>query len=273
MDLKGNVIWNKDFGNMDKRASFGEGSSPVLYKDRVFIMWDHEGPSYLFALDKKTGKEIWKVERDEPSSWSSPFIVEHEGRLQVIASATTAVRSYDFETGDPIWKASGLTYNVIPMPVYLDGMVIVMSGFRGNAAMAIRLKGAKGDITDTDSIVWKLERDAPYTPSPLLYENTLYFLKTNSSVMTSIDARTGKEIIGRQRLEGLGTVYSSPVGANGNVYITDRDGNTLVIRHSKEFEVVATNSLDDGFDASAAIVDNEIFLRGQKNLYCISEQN
>jgi outer membrane protein assembly factor BamB len=111
----------------------------------------------------------------------------------------------------------------------------------------------------------------PYTPSPLLYGESLYFLKRNSAVLSTLNAKTGVALYGTQRLEGVGDVYSSPVGANGRVYITDRDGNTLVIRHGSEFEILASNSLDDGFDASAAIVDDEIFLRGKKHLYCISE--
>jgi outer membrane protein assembly factor BamB len=137
--------------------------------------------------------------------------------------------------------------------------------------MAIRLNDAHGDITDSGAIAWKLGRDTPYTPSPLLYEDTLYFLKSNSSVLSSLNGRNGEMIISNQRLEGLGSVYASPVGAGGNVYITDRDGNTAVIRHSRQFEVLAVNSLDDGFDASAAIVEDEIFLRGQRNLYCIAD--
>ena len=130
------------------------------------------------------------------------------------------------------------------------------------------------DIYMTDNaILWSLDRDTPYTPSPLLYEETLYFLKSNSSILSCFNARTGEEYYRQQRLEGIGTVYSSPVGAAGRVYITDREGNTLVIRHGPQFEVLASNSLDDGFDASPAIVDDHIYLRGQQNLYCIAEED
>ena len=271
LDMDGNLIWEKDFGDMAKRRSFGEGSSPVLHEDKIFVLWDHQGPSFLYALDKATGEEIWKVSRDEITSWSTPYIVESNGKHQIVTNATEQVRSYDAATGELIWHTGGMTLNPIPSPVSVDGMVFVMSGFRGNLLLAIRLADAKGDITDSEAIVWKLDRDTPYTPSPLLYDETLYFFKTNSGILSSFDAKTGKELISRQRLDGMGTIYSSPVGVNGRVYISDRDGNTLVIKHGPEFEVIASNSLDDGFDASMAVVGNVIYMRGQKNLYCIAE--
>jgi outer membrane protein assembly factor BamB len=271
LDMDGNLIWERDFGDMTKRRSFGEGSSPVLHEDKIFVLWDHQGPSFLYALDKATGKDIWKVSRDEITSWTTPYIVESNGKHQVVTSATEQVRSYDAETGELIWHTGGMTVNPIPSPVSVDGLVFVMSGFRGNALLAIRLADAKGDITDTDAIVWKLERDTPYAPSPLLYDDTLYFLKTNSAILSSFNAKKGQELIGRERLDGMGTVYSSPVGVNGRVYISDRDGNTLVIKHGPTFEVIASNTLDDGFDASMAVVGDEIYMRGHKNLYCIAK--
>jgi outer membrane protein assembly factor BamB len=269
LDMEGNLIWERDLGDMQKRREFGEGSTPVLYGEKVFIQWDHEGPSFLFALDKATGKDVWKVSRDEISSWSTPLVVEHDAAPQIVTSATGQVAGYHADTGRLLWHTTGMTDNVIPTPVTLDGLVFAMSGFRGNALRAIRLAGAEGDITGTDAVVWSLDRDTPYAPSPLLYEETLYFVKTNRAVLSSFDARTGKEHYGQQRLEGLGTIYSSPVGVAGRVYVTDRDGNTTVIRHGPEFAVLATNTLDDGFDASMAVVGDEILLRGQEHLYCI----
>jgi len=270
LDMDGNVVWEKDFGDMTKRMSFGEGSSPVLHEDKIIVLWDHQGPSFLYALDKATGEEIWKVSRDEITSWTTPFIVEHNGKHQVVTSATNEVRSYDAATGELIWHTSGLTLNTIPSPVATDGMMLVTSGFRGNALLAIRLADAKGDLADSDAIVWKLGKDTPYAPSPLLYDDTLYFFKSNSAILSSFNAKTGQEYYRVQRLDGMGTIYSSPVGVNGRVYVSDRDGNTMVIRHGPKFEVLATNSLDDGFDASMAVVGDEIFLRGRENLYCIA---
>ena len=272
LDMDGNVAWERDFGDMTKKMAFGEGSSPALFGDKIVILWDHEGPSFIVAVDKTTGKDIWKVDREEQTSWSTPHIVENGGIHQVITNATSRIRSYDLEDGRLIWEASGMTANALPTPVTLDGIAILMSGFRGNSLLAIRLKDAQGDISDSEAILWRLDRDTPYTPSPLLYEETLYFLKSNSNILSSFNAKTGEEYYGQQRLEGIGTVYSSPVGAAGRVYITDREGSTLVIRHGQQFEVLATNSLDDGFDASPAIVDDHIYLRGHQNLYCIVKE-
>ncbi len=271
LDMSGSVEWERDFGEMNKHNSFGEGSSPALHGDRILVQWDHEGPSYLFALDKRTGEEIWKVPRDEGTSWSTPKVVEHDGIEQVLTSASGRVRSYDLRDGSLIWECEGLGRNVIPTPVVIDDFAIVTSGHRQPALLAVRLDQAKGNITGSEAIAWSLSRDTPYTPSPLLYEDYLYFLKRNSGILFNLNAKTGAAFYENQRLEGIGDVYSSPVGVSGRVYITDRDGNTLVIRHGPEFEILATNSLDEGFDASAAIVDDEIFLRGQKHLYCISE--
>ena len=159
--------------------------------------------------------------------------------------------------------------NAIPSPVAADGMVIVTSGFRGNTLKAIRLADARGDLTSTRAVAWTLDRNTPYVPSPLLYHGILYILKTNSGILSAFDAKSGKPHYQVQRLEGLGEVFSSPVGASGRVYITGRDGVTLVIRNSPRYEVLAKNVLDDGVDASPALVDGNIYMRGYRSLYSI----
>jgi outer membrane protein assembly factor BamB len=151
-------------------------------------------------------------------------------------------------------------------------MVFVMSGFRGNNLKAIRLAGAQGDLSKSGAIVWSLDRDTPYVPSPLLYDDILYFLKTNSGILSAFDAKSGKPHYQLQRLDGVPNVFASPVGANGRVYLPGREGVTLVIKHGPTFEVLAKNKLDDGFDASPALVDNEMYLRGYEYLYSIGEQ-
>ena len=269
-DMEGNLQWEKDFGDMTIRRSFGEGSSPTLYGEVIVINWDHEGDSFIIALDKRTGEKLWKVDRDEITSWSTPIAVEHDGKPQVIVSATHRTRSYDLATGDVIWECGGMTHNTIPSPVTANGMVYVTSGFRGNALQAIQLAAAKGDISSSESVVWEHDRDTPYVPSPLLYDDMLYFLKHNKGILSCFSARTGEAYYGPQRLQGLTEVYASPVGASNRVYLADRDGAILVIKHGPKFEVLTKNMLDDGFDASPAIVDNEIYLRGRKYLYCIA---
>ncbi len=270
LDMEGRLQWQKDLGDMTTKRAFGEGSSPVLHDDSIVVNWDHEGDSFVVALDKGTGDEVWRAERDEVTSWATPLVVTHEGRPQVVVNASGKVRSYDLATGRQIWETAGMTANVIPSPVAGDGVVFVTSGFRGNALLAIRLADAKGDITGSGAILWQHGRDTPYVPSPLLYRDSLYFLKSNSGILSCFDAKTGRRHY-QQRLAGVRNVYASPVGANGRVYVAGRQGKVVVIEAGPEFRLLATNSLEDDFDASPAIVDDEIYLRGAKHLYCVAK--
>ena len=269
-DLAGTPLWDRDFGDMSIRMGFGEGASPAIYGDSVVLVWDHQGQSFIAALDKMTGDERWRTERDEITSWTTPLIVEHEGRTQVVTSATDRVRSYDFETGRLIWEGEGVTLNAIPTPVTADGIVYLMGGYRGSQLYAVDLAKARGDIVGTDAVVWSLDRDTPYVPSPVLHAGILYFIKSNSGVLSAYDAATGRKIYGPERLPGVRDVYASPVVAGDRLYITSRDGTTLVVESGAALRVVATNTLDDDIDASAAVVDGEIYLRGQRYLYCIA---
>ncbi len=272
LDMQGKVIWQKRFGKMQTRNAFGEGSSPALHGDTIVVNWDHEGQSFIVALDKETGKQRWKVDRDERTSWATPLVVIVGGTPQVVTSATSRIRSYDLKTGKLVWQCGGMTTNVIPSPVCGNDLVYAMSGYRGSALLAIRYADAKGDITDSDAVAWKYDGPGtPYAPSPLLYGDTLYFLDRNRSLLSCFNAKTFKENYTRQRLEGMVGGYVSPVGASDRVYVLDRSGKMAVIRRGPEFELLATNALDDRFTASPAIVGKEIYLRGGRNLYCIAE--
>ncbi len=269
-DLDGKELWNRDFGDMRTRLGFGEGSSPALHGDRVFVIWDHEDDSFIVALDKNSGEEIWRRDRDEMSAWTTPLVVEHGGRTQVITSATNRVRAYDAETGAPIWDTTGMTLNAIPSPVYSDGVVYLTSGFRGSKLLAVRLDGAAGDITGTDQVVWSVDRDTPYVPSPLLHDGVIYFTKVNRGILSAYDAKTGEALYANQRLGAVRNIYASPVAVGDRVYFASRDGEFLVAKTGPTFEVLAESELDDRFDASPAIVGDEIYLRGRSNLYCIA---
>jgi len=270
-DMNGTLVWQKDLGDKTMRNEFGEGSTPALHGNRLVVVWDHfvPGASFVITLDKATGREIWRAKRDEIDTWATPLVIEIGGRAQVIVNGMNRIRSYDLETGTLVWEAPGTTMNPIPSPVQANGMVFVMSGFRGNNLKAIRLADAKGDLTGSKAIAWEINRDTPYVPSPLLYDGILYFLKTNSGILSAFDAQTGKPHYQAQRLAELGEVFSSPVGAQGRVYITGRDGVTLVLRNSPKYEVLAKNTLDDGFDASPALVGSDMYMRGYKFLYAI----
>jgi len=271
LDAAGKVLWEKDLGDMTVKLSFGEGSSPALAGDRLFVQWDHEGDSFIVALDRKTGRELWRQKRDERTSWATPLVVEHAGRTQVVTSATSRVRSYDAATGELVWETPGMTQNTIPTPVHTDGLVILTSGFRGNALLAVKLAEAKGDLAASPAVAWRLDRDTPYVPSPLLYGDELYFLKGNNGLLSAFNARTGERLYGPERLEGVPNVYASPVGAAGRIYVAGREGATAVVQRGPAFKVLAVNTLDDGFDASPVAVDGELYLRGQRHLYRISE--
>jgi outer membrane protein assembly factor BamB len=271
-DMDGTLLWETDLGDKKMRNEFGEGSTPALHGNTLVIVWDHlGGDSFIVAIDKRNGKELWRQPREEIDTWATPLVVEVNGRPQVIVPAMKRIRSYDLETGRIVWESDGLTMNAIPSPLYSDGLVFLMSGFRGNDLKAIRVADAKGNIDGTDAIVWTMDRDTPYVPSPVLVDGILYFLKSNSGILTAVDARTGKPHYQNQRLEGVPNVFASPVAAQGRVYVPGREGTTLVIRSGSTYEVLASNVLDDAFDASPALVENEIYLRGQKYLYSIAE--
>jgi outer membrane protein assembly factor BamB len=268
-DLNGKLIWEKDLGvKMQMRLQFGEGAAPALDKDRMYLTYDHEGGSFFVALDKRTGKELWRAERDEPSSWSTPLVIEHAGRPQVIVSATRKVRSYDGETGKLIWECEGLGSNVIPAPVYQDGVVFVMSGHRDPKLMAIKL-GKEGDLSGTDSVLWSQTRGMSYTLSPVLHEGKLYVV-TDSGQVSSFNVTTGEPYYHQVRLPKPYNFKASPVGVNGKLYLASEDGDVIILKLGEKFEVVATNTLEDQmFIASPVIADSHLFLRSQNWLFCI----
>ena len=223
-------------------------------------------------MNKATGTELWRSKRDEIDSWATPLVVESGGKAQVVTGAMRRVRAYDADTGAVVWETGGLTMNPIPSPVSADGLVFLMSGFRGNSLKAIKFGDAKGDITGTPNVVWSLDRDTPYVPSPLLYDGMLYFLKSNNGLLSAFDAKTGKPHYQAQRIDALPSVFASPVGAAGRVYLVGQQGTAVVLKHGPSLEVLATNTLEDKFDASPALVDREMYLRGYENLYCVAEK-
>ncbi|HPG38626.1 MAG TPA: PQQ-binding-like beta-propeller repeat protein [bacterium] len=266
LDMQGKLIWETDLGDLNIKMSFGEGSTPALYKDKLIVNWDHEGESFITVLNKNTGKQVWKKQRDEKTSWATPLVVELNGKPTVVVSATGHVYGYDLNNGEILWESTGMTGNVVPTPVYADGMVYVMSGFRSAALQAIK-PGNAGDI-----VLWSYNKNTPYVPSPLLYKNNLYFFKENRAILTCLDALTGAPFYEAQRIDAMQGVYASPVAINDYIYLVSREGVTVVLRHGPALNIAATNKLDESFTASPVIVENELYLRGQKFLYCIAEK-
>lgn len=272
LDLEGRPVWERDLGRMNTLHAHGEGSSPVLHGDLLLVCWDHEGDSFLTAIDKRTGEIRWKVARDEKTSWSTPLVVDQTDPPQVVVSATKRIRGYELSSGRLIWECAGLTDNVVSSPVYSRGLLIAGNSYYQQAMLAIRLDGARGDVTGTDRVAWKLNRLTPYVSSPLLYDDTLYLIRHNQNVLSRLDPATGQPKGEPLRLDGIRDfIFSSPVGAAGRIYITARDGVTVVLRHDRENPVLAVNRLDDVFSATAAVVDSELYLRGERFLYCLAE--
>ena len=271
-DLDGKLVWDRDLGvKMKMRLQFGEGTAPALDGDSLILNFDQQDGSFVVALDKNNGKEIWRAVRDEISAWAMPLVIEHDGRKQVIVSATNKVRAYDLKTGKLLWECGGLGPNVIPAPVKMGDSVIVMSGFRDPNMLSIRL-GREGDLTGTDAVLWTNTRGNSYTPSPVLFDGRLFLLTDNGTV-SCLNAKTGVPYYQQQRLPKPYTFKSSPVLAGGKLYMASEDGDVVVLKASEKYEVLATNTLKDQFFiATPAFADGEIYLRGQNTLFCISDK-
>ncbi len=271
-DLDGELQWSKDLGDFHMRMAFGEGVAPAIHGNTIVLSQDQEGGSFIVALDKHDGRELWRKARDEGSNWSEPRIIEFGGRTQAIVAAENRVRSYDVATGEVIWECAGLGANTIPYPVVENDIVIVMSGYRNPNMMAIRL-GGKGDLTGTDSVLWHQTRGTSYTASPVLHDGKIYVL-TDRGMISCFDVKTGRPYYHQQRLPGPYTFKASLVAANRKLYLSSENEDVLVLKMGGEYEVLATNKLtDEMFVASPAIVDGELFLRSQTHLYCIHDND
>lgn len=272
LDLAGKVIWSRDFGAMQMRREFGEGASPGLH-DGVFIVpHDHEGESFVVALKAENGEELWRKARKEASNWTTPLIREVDGAAQVIIAGNVRSIAYDLKTGEEIWFTTGMTQSVVPAPVYLDGVVYLISGFQGAALQAVALADAKGDATQTEAMRWSYAKGTPYVPSPLLVNGRLYFFSNNNGIFTCLDAKTGDVNFAQERLSGISSVYASPLAASGRIYLASREGNVVVLKEGAKLEVLAENEIGDAFDASPIAVGPHLYLRGQSKLYCFAEK-
>jgi outer membrane protein assembly factor BamB len=267
--LDGRLVWEKPFPPMRMRLGYGEGAPVVVDGDTLYLKFDQEQDSYMVALDKRNGKELWRVQRDELSTWSPPLVVTHNGRKQVVVGGRRA-RSYDPATGKLIWECAGLGTNSIPAPVIFGGIVYIMTGHREPNLLAIRL-GRQGDLSGTDAVVWSHNRGNSYTCSPVLHDNKLYFV-TDSGMLTCLDARTGAAYYQQQRLPKPYNLKASLVGANGKLYLATEEGDVVIVRMGEKYEVLAINTLtDQTFIASPAIAGGCLYLRSLDSLYCIRE--
>jgi outer membrane protein assembly factor BamB len=277
-DFQGNLIWSRELGSLTMRNGWGLGSSPVLYRDLVIQTCDQEtGESFVIALDKKSGKTVWKTDRDELSSWSTPFLYLQGARPELIVNATRAIRGYDPQSGKLLWECRGpATAITVPTPTFSNGLIIVSSGFIPEPVRPITAfrPGASGDITLKEgqtasaAIVWRQMAAAPYIPSPTAYGDYIYVV-LDQGFIACYEAKTGKEVYSRRRI-GIGANFSaSPVAVDGKLYCASEDGDVFVIRAGPEYELLAKNSMGEPVMASPAVSGGRMFIRALKHLYCI----
>jgi len=264
LDMDGTPVWSHPIGPFPSRTGWGTAASPVLHDRRLYIVCDNEEQSFLAAFDAGTGKQIWRVERDEKSSWSTPHIWQHDGKTEIVTNASSRIRSYDLD-GKLLWELGGASSIAIPTPVSRFGMVYISSGYvqdEVRPVFAVRPGG---------TIAWSLPQGGPYNPSPLIYGDHYYTL-FDRGFLTSHDARTGKEIYGKVRIDPTaGAFTASPWAYNGRIFALSEDGVTFVIQAGPEYRLLGKNSLDEMTLATPAIARGSLFIRTASRLYRIRQ--
>ena len=267
-DVDGKRIWKTSLGKIAK-GGMGPGTSPVLYENLVILQCDQEygEGSFIAAVDKKTGKEVWRVSRDQRRSWATPLLIKTAQRTEMVTSGPNKIISYDPGTGRELWSAPGVVSNPIPSPVAGQGLVFVTAGSDTKRAFAIRL-GGSGDLAGTSNLVWSYDKGTAYVPSPILYNDYLY-LVTDAGAITCIEAGTGK-VIYQTRIPMAARFTASPVAFEGKILFVSEDGDSFILKGGPTPEILNANALGEPVYASPAIVPGRILIRGQDNLYCIA---
>ena len=278
-DMNGTPVWSKPLGPFKTRYGWGTAASPVLHRERIYIVNDNDDQSFLAAYDKRTGAEAWRVNRAEGTNWATPFVWEHDGRAEIVTSGSDRVRSYDL-TGKLVWELKGMSSISIPTPFERHGLLFISSGYVGDAlrpTYAVR-PGASGDIslkpgeTSNSFIAWSAPTLAPYNPTPLVYGDYYYTL-FDRGFFTCHDARTGKEIYGRQRIAVDASGFTtSPWAYNGKIFVMSEDGDTYVIQAGPEFKVLGKNSLGEMTLATPAVSRGSLIIRTASKLYRVGKK-
>jgi len=264
--MDGKLKWKADLGKLGT-VGMGTGTSPIIYRDLVIVQCDEENgaSSFIVAVNKNTGKEAWRTPRKVQVSWSTPLLIQTAKRAELITSGTEFVIAYDPATGQELWRHNGVKSNAIPSPVANNGVVFISAGFPAKIAMAITL-GGTGDLADT--VLWKYEKGTAYVPSPILYGDYLY-LTSDRGVLTCLDAKTGEVKYEGGRVPVPASFTASPVAFDGKILLTSEDGDTFIVKAGPKHEILGTNSVGEPVYASPAVADGNIFIRGERNLYCI----
>jgi outer membrane protein assembly factor BamB len=272
-DFDGELLWSKRWKSVETRFGWGTAASPVLHADRVYVVNDNEEQSFLVALDKKTGEQVWRVDREEGSNWATPFVWENEQRTEIVTPGTGKIRSYGLD-GTLLWELGGMSSITIPTPFAAHGLLYVTSGYVGDQRrpfFAIR-PGASGDIslgedqTENESIAWCQKQAGPYNPSPILYGDNIYVLY-DMGLIACYDAKTGEEVYGKRRI-GMGAraFTSSPWAYDGKIFFLNEDGDTFVIQAGPEYKLLGKNSLGELCMATPAILSDGLVIRTESHL-------
>jgi outer membrane protein assembly factor BamB len=267
-DFDGRRVWSFDPGVV-ATMGVGVGTSPVLYRDLVILLCDEDDGerSFLVALDRRTGREAWRVPRKVEVSWATPVLIPAGDRDELVASGSQLVVAYDPETGRELWRMKGLQSNAVTTPVVGDGVVVVSSGYPSKVSIAVK-PGGSGDITGSSHVLWRYDKGSAYVPSPILYDGHVY-LMTDKGLLTCLDARTGEVRYEGARPPVPASFTASPVAVNGHLLLTSQDGDTFVVRAGPRFELVATNPLGEPVSASAAVAGDRLYLRDERHLFAI----
>jgi outer membrane protein assembly factor BamB len=279
-DVEGNFLWKVDLGPLNLGAydiptfEWGPASSPVIWRGVVFVQCDTQNDSFVIALDVESGETLWKTERDELPSWGTPGVYDGRSGAELVTNAPNYVRGYDPHTGKELWRLGGSSKITAPTPVFADGLIVAASGRRPEQPIFVIRGGSRGDLTlaegreSSDAVVWSRTRRGPYMPTPLIYEGILYVL-ANNGVFDAYDLATGKEIY-RQRIPHLGSGFSaSPVAADGKIYLSNEDGEMIVVKAGTEFEHIATNTMGELLMATPALSEGVMYVRASSHLFAI----
>ena len=278
-DMSGRKLWSTNWPAVKTRYGWGSAGSPVLHKDRLFIVNDNDDKSFAVALDAKTGRQLWHIDRDEKSNWATPYVWQNEQRTELIMPGTKRVRSYDLD-GKLLWELGGMSTIVIPTPFSKFDLLYVCSGYVGDQkrpVFAIR-PGASGNISlksgeaTNEFVAWSQPAAGPYNPSPLIYGDFFYVL-FDFGFLSCHDARTGREVYEKQRINPTGSVSftASPWAANGKVFALSEDGDTFVFQAGPHYKLLHKNSLDEMCMATPAIAGDRLLIRTLTKLYCLRQ--
>ncbi|CAN5563080.1 PQQ-binding-like beta-propeller repeat protein [soil metagenome] len=279
-DVNGKLIWKQDLGVLnpglwdDKTSSWGHASSPIIYRNLVIVQADGHKQSFIAAFNLKDGKQAWRVERGEITSWSTPTVHETKERTELIANGGRYIRGYDPLTGKELWRFSDDNTQVkMQAPLVAHGLIFISGGYPPGRAMYAFRPGAVGDISlkpgqeTNDFIAWRLSKGSPYTPTPIAYDDLLYTCADNG-VLSAYDAKTG-ELVYQERLPS--SFSASPVAADGKLYLASQDGDVFVVKAGRKFELLATNAMGQALMATPALSDGMLIVRGENTIYAIGE--